>query len=172
MNTFELQIFDDEGRRCTFYTVKWEETDISETDKFLRKYGSDEKLQRSVQELAKFLEIVIGEENGALEGYFKNEDQANALPPTGVHFVGEITINYSNFPLRLYCLRISDSLVILFNGGEKTSETAKGGKTSMTFSEANLFAERILEALYQKEIYITESEREFRNFQGGCEIIL
>jgi uncharacterized SAM-binding protein YcdF (DUF218 family) len=63
-------------------------------------------------------------------------------------------------------------LVVLFNGGEKTAKNAQGGKTSMFFNEANQFAKRILEALQQKEIYITPNKREFRYFKDSEEIYL
>lgn len=172
MNIFELEIFNDEGSRCTFYTVKWQDAHHSETDKFFIKYRNDEKLKRSLQELAKFLEIVIGEENGALKDFFRPENYAEALPPSGTYRVDEVTINYGQFPLRLYCLRISDSLVVLFNGGEKTSQTAQGGKTSMAFQEANQFAKRITEALLEGDIIITNNYREFRSYNGSSEIFL
>jgi hypothetical protein len=172
VNIFALEKFDDQGSRCTFYTVRWEEAELSETDKFFDKFRKDENLKSQLQELAKFLEIVIGDEQGALKDFFRFENTAQALPPSGKYKVGEITINYGNFPLRLYCLRISDSLVVLFNGGEKTSENAQGGNTSMVFREANQFAKRILEALQQKEIYITLNDREFRNFEDSEEIFL
>lgn len=172
MNTFVLEIFDDEGAKCTFYTVRWEYAELSETHKFLDKVKGDARLKNSLQELAKFLEIVIGDEKGALEVFFRFENTAHALPPAGEHQVGEITINYGNFPLRLYCLRISDSLVVLFNGAEKTSKAAQDGKTSMAFHEANQFAKRILEALREKEIYITSDERVFRNSDNSEEIFL
>ena len=161
MNTFTLDIFDDEGYRCTFYTVKWHEAALSETDKFFNKFRDHSHLNQPLQELAKFLTIVIGDEYGALEDFFRFENQAQALPPAGRYRVGEMTINYGNFPLRLYCLRISDRLIVLFNGAEKTSATAQGGKTSMVFTEANQFAKRIANALYDKEILITRDERNF-----------
>lgn len=161
MNTFTLDIFDDEGYRCTFYSVKWQDAALSETDKFFDKFREQSQLKQPLQELAKFLTIVIGDEYGALEDFFKFENQAQALPPAGIYSVGEMTINYGNFPLRLYCLRISDRLVVLFNGAEKTSATAQGGKTSMVFTEANQFAKRIADALYDKEILITRDGRNF-----------
>jgi hypothetical protein len=172
VNIFELEIFDNEGSRCVFYTVRWQDTTLSETDKFFFKYKNDATLKRPLQELAKFLEVVIGEENGALEAYFRFENQAQALPPSGTFKVDEVTVNYGNFPLRLYCLRISESLVILFNGGEKTGRTAQEGKTSLVFQEANRFAKKILDAIYQGDIIITSNNREFRSFDGSSEIIL
>ncbi|MEI7463433.1 MAG: hypothetical protein WCK03_03500, partial [Candidatus Taylorbacteria bacterium] len=146
--------------------------EYNETDKFFDKYASIETFKRSIQELVDFVFRKIGDDTGALQIYFRFEDSAHALPPSGKHTVEEITLNFDNFPLRLYCLRISENLVVLFNGSEKTSQSALAGKTSMTFTEANQFASKILEALYQKTIYITADEREFRNFDGSVEILL
>ena len=36
MNTFALEIFDDQGQVCTFFTVRWEDATLSETDKFFK----------------------------------------------------------------------------------------------------------------------------------------
>lgn len=172
MNTFALEIFDDEGSRCSFYTVRWDETDASETEKFFKKYATKKNFERPIQELSVFITKKIGNETGALEDFFKFENTAQALPPTGRHKIEELTINYGDFPLRLYCLRISNSLVVLFNGSEKTSDSAQGGKTSMVFVEANQFAQRILKALVDKDIYITNNGREFRFYNDSQEILL
>jgi hypothetical protein len=172
VNTFALEIFDDQGQICTFYTVKWEDAALSETDKFFQKFRYDEQLKQSLQELASFLEVVIGDKYGALEDFFRFENTAQALPPPGTYKVEGIFINYGNFPLRLNCLRISETLVVLFNGGEKTAHSAQGGKTSMAFREANIFAKRILDALTEKDIYITTDQRAFRNYDGSDEIII
>ena len=172
MNRFELDIFDDQGKQCTFYTVRWEESRLSETDKFFLKYESDRNFKRPLQELAMFISKKIGDELGALKDFFRFENTAQALPPSGTHKVEGIYINYGNFPLRLYCLRISENLVVLFNGGEKTSNTAQRGKTSMAFHEANFFAKKILTALFHKDIYVTGNQRELRAFNGSDIIIL
>jgi len=172
VNTFALEIFDDQGQVCTFYTVRWEDAELSETDKFFVKYEHDSTLQRPLQELAKFISNKIGDEMGALEDFFRFENAAQALPPSGTYKVQDISIKYGNFPLRLYCLRISENLVVLFNGAEKTAATAQGGRTSMAFQEANIFAKRILDALQQKEIYITTDQRAFRYYDDSDEIII
>lgn len=172
MNTFALEIFDDQGKLCTFYTVRWEDAELSETDKFFLKFSKENQLKQALQELAKFLEVVIGNEYGALEEFFRFENNAQAIPSSGTYKVEDIYINYGNFPLRLYCLRISESLVVLFNGGEKTANTAQQGKTSMAFQEANIFAKRILEALKNKDIYNNDKQRKFLNFNGNEEIYI
>lgn len=172
MNTFALEIFDDQGQVCTFYTVRWEDAKLSETDKFFKKFRNNEQLKYPLRELASFLEVVVGDEYGAKEDFFRFENAAQALPPSGTYKVEDVYINYGNFPLRLYCLRISETLVVLFNGGEKTADTAQGGETSMAFQEANIFAKRIMDALINKDIYITANQREFRYFDGSDDIII
>jgi len=172
VNTFALEIFDDQGQVCTFYTVRWEDAKLSETDKFFVKYENDNTLKRPLQELAKFISKKVGDEMGALKDFFRFENAAQALPPSGNYQVGDIYINFGNFPLRLYCLRMSETLVVLFNGGEKTANTAQGGKTSMVFQEANIFANRIMDALIKNDIYITADQREFRNYDGSDEVII
>ncbi len=134
------------------------------------KYENHSTLQRPLQELAKFISNKIGDELGALEDFFRFENAAHALPPSGTYRVEDLSINFGNFPLRLYCLRLSETLVVLFNGGEKTANTAQGGNTSMAFQEANLFAKRILGALINKEIYLSADQREFRFYTGSDEI--
>jgi hypothetical protein len=38
VNTFALELWDDEAKKCTFYTVRWEDAAQNETDKFFHKY--------------------------------------------------------------------------------------------------------------------------------------
>ena len=172
MNNFVLELFDDQGQVCTFYTVRWEEATMSETDKFFQKFRYDDQFKHSLRELALFLEVVIGDTYGALEHFFRFENFAQALPPTGTYKVQDLNINFGHFPLRLYCFRVSETLVVLFNGAEKTANTAQGGKTGMVFQEANMFANRILEALRDKHIYITADQRAFKSFDGSDDILI
>lgn len=172
MNTFALEIFDDQGQVCTLYTVRWEDAGLSETEKFFQKFRYDERLKHSLRELAIFIEAVVGDTYGALPDFFRFENAAHALPPSGKFRVEDIYLNFGNFPLRLYCLRISQTLVVLFNGDEKTAPTAQGGKTSMVFHEANIFAQRILEALHNADIYITPDQRAFCAYDGSRPIMI
>ena len=91
MNTFALEIFDDQGQVCTFYTVRWEDTTLSETDKFFQKFRYDEQLKNSLRELASFLEEVIGDEHGALEYFFRFENAAQALLDTAMRLNAQLT---------------------------------------------------------------------------------
>lgn len=174
MNTFALEIFDDTGSQCTFYTVRWDYpySETTETDKFFEKFENDPKLERPLMELAQFLTIVIANEYGASNDFFKFEKEAQGLPPSGRYKVEEVTINYANFPLRLYCLKITNHLVVLFNGNEKTSQSAQEGKTRMAFHNANIFAERINKAMADKTLTISEDQRNFNEINNPEPIIL
>lgn len=65
--------------------------------------------------------VEIGQNHGALLELFRFEDEAYALPqpPIGQRMVGLSHIE--NNDLRLYCVWISESIVILANGGVKKS---------------------------------------------------
>lgn len=158
MNSFTVKIWDDEGQRCTLYTVQKEGSNDSETDKFFLKAKKNEKLKRNFQELATFLTDIIGEQDGALPIYFREEQQAHALPPKKSIVKNSITFFHLNYPLRLYCLRISNTILVLFNGDEKTSETAQDGKTSMVFYEALQFTECILKAYLNNEFQFDQDQ--------------
>jgi hypothetical protein len=172
VNIFAIEPYDDEGSQCAFYTVRWDDAEKNETDRFFQKFENDERLQRSIQELAKFLTIVIAEEYGALDDFFRFENKAQALPPAGDYQLGEVAFNFGDFPLRLYCLKITNHLVILFNGDEKTSQSAQDGKTSMVFHDANAFAGKIIAALHDRTIIVDEDQRTLLNYKKQKEILL
>lgn len=156
MSNFSLEIFDDESPKCSFYTVRYLDAEYSETERFILKFRDDERLNLSLMELMNFIDIAIGKKYGARDEFFRHERQAQALPPRpGLR---EVTI-VPNFPLRLYCLKLSDSCVVLFNGGEKTSVTSQEGNTSIAFYEANRLAESILNALRDKTIKLSPNQK-------------
>lgn len=136
MNSFTVEIWDDEGEHCTLFTVRKDGSEHSETDKFFLKAHKNEKLKRNFQELATFITDIIGDQDGALEIYFRDEREAHGLPPKKTIVKETVSYFQMDYPLRLYCLRISHEIVVLFNGDEKTSGPAQDGKTSMAFYEA------------------------------------
>ena len=154
MNNFALEIWDDESEKVTFYTVRNHNAKENETDKFIDKFINDDKNKEYLQEIITLLLEEIGDKYGAKHYFFKrHEKNVTALPPSNVR-LEEITIYFYDNPLRLYCLRLNDELVILFNGDLKTAQTAQDGKTSMTFYEANSYAHIIDEARNDKTIKI------------------
>jgi hypothetical protein len=77
--------------------------------------------------------------------------------------------------LRLYALRVNHrpDLVVLFNGGTKTSQTNQGSRgLHLKWIEACQFARRIEEALRNKEIIVDHKKRKIFSPNGSDEIIL
>lgn len=174
MSTFELEIWDDETEKVTFYTVRWQDAELSETDKFFDKY---EKIdQEATQKLLSLLLDAIGTDHGAIDVFFNRpEDGVFGLPPKGRITVDEITHYFPNFPLRLYALRINDreDLVVLFNGGTKTSQTnQESPDLNLKFKEAVSFGKRIDQALQEGMIVIDEESRTLKSFNGSNDITI
>jgi hypothetical protein len=175
VNTFTLELWDDEADKCTFYSVRWDGAKENETDKFFNKYDSMADFRESAQMLLSFILESIGEDYGAIDALFNRfENEVVGLPNKGKVTVGEIVFLYPNFPLRLYALRENNrqDLVILFNGGVKSSQTNQGSKDlNLKWIEACRFAKRIEEALRNKEIFIDTKKRKILSANGDDEIL-
>jgi hypothetical protein len=95
------------------FTICFEGESFTEFQKFITKSNENAKLQPDLQKILTALQRMLTAV-GFLERYFRPEgkmrDRVSALP-----------IQKSN--LRLYCLRLSDSVLIVGNGGEKKSKT-------------------------------------------------
>ena len=176
MNTFALEVWDNESSKCTFYSVRWVDTENNETDKFFNKYDSLPQWKGATQLLLSFILDSIGEDHGAIDALFNRfENEVVGLPNKGKVAVGEIVFLFPNFPLRLYALRINNrtDLVVLFNGGLKTSQTNQGsGDLSLKWREACRFARRIDEALRNREIIVDQKKRLLLTDDGDEEIWL
>lgn len=176
MNTFILEIWDDESDKCTFYTVRKEGAKNNETDKFFYKYSAIPELVRNVQELLSFILESIGNYYGAIDILFnRHENQVIGLPNKGKVILGDASFLFPNFPLRLYALRINDrsDLVVLFNGGRKTAQTnQESTDLNLKWIEACQFAKRIEEALRTREILIDIKNRNLIAADGRDEIVL
>lgn len=173
MNTFVLEIWDDESERVSFYSVRWEDTELSEMDKFLIRMKSISAVKRPLQELLNLILNVIGDTYGASEEFFNRfENNVTALPPHGTVKISQVQLNYKGCPLRLYCLVLSEEVVVLFNGGIKDSRSVQESTDSITtkFYEANEFGKRILAALRAGEIFV--EGRRIVDYKGDTEIYL
>jgi hypothetical protein len=176
VNIFALEVWDDEGRKCSFYTVRWEDSDKNETDRFFDKYDAIPELKIATQQLLSFVLDSVGDDHGAIDALFnRSENEVTGLPNTGRVTVKQIHFAYPNFPLRLYALRINNrnDVVILFNGGIKSAWTNQESKDiHLKWVEACQFAKRIEDALKDGEIRIDENKRKFISANGDNEIFL
>lgn len=112
----------------TYYTVRLEAADDaeerpSETDDFFERFGTDDSEHgEAFEQLFDLLEAIGA--RGAYERFFRFEERAWALPGKRSS-VGFLLENEGEQPsnLRLYCILLSDSVVVLCNGGVKTART-------------------------------------------------
>jgi hypothetical protein len=96
----------------SLYTIIFENSEVSEFEKFMEKFKDNASLQRDYQLILLALDKITS--HGALERNFRPE--------------GKISDNMVALPieksrLRLYCLRLTDKVLILGNGGEKNTKT-------------------------------------------------
>ena len=84
----------------------------SEFEKFLNEFKDNATYNRDFNVILLALSKII--DKGALERFFRNEGRMNDN-------VKALAIDSRK--LRLYCLRISDQILILGNGGVKTTRT-------------------------------------------------
>lgn len=111
MSEVELILLN-EGNKCTLYSIQFASEDNSEYERFYAKFIEDAKLNRDLLRIVQIIDKIADE--GALERLFRPEgrmkDSVVALPVL-------------SSKLRLYCLRLSDGILILGNGGLKNSRT-------------------------------------------------
>ncbi|MBO7082604.1 MAG: hypothetical protein J6W30_02025 [Bacteroidales bacterium] len=96
----------------TMYTIQFTGEELSEYEKFVQRFKVSAELKRDYQIIIYALSKIAN--NGAMERYFRPEGKMNdnvcALP-------------VDSGKLRLYCLRITDKILIIGNGGLKTTKT-------------------------------------------------
>ena len=106
----EIELFE-EHQTVNFYTLRFQD-EATEVDKFLDQFPEGCEYNEDIDIIIKWIEQ-IGE-RGALECYFRTEGKI-------VDRVCAIPIETAS--LRLYVIRLTENIVILGNGGIKSSAT-------------------------------------------------
>lgn len=101
-----------EGENCTLYSIQFASEDKSEYERFYEKFIANAKLNPDLFKIVQIVDRIA--EHGALERYFRYE---------GKHNDSVFALPAFSSKLRLYCLRLSDKILILGNGGIKNSRT-------------------------------------------------
>ena len=154
MNTFALLIEIKSYRLVKYYTVRFEDEQNNEFAKFVAIHKRDTNIATEFNDIMAWIRDYLGCRYGALEKYFRHEKKAQALPPSA-RFL-EITYEAN---LRLYCYRISDHVVILFNGGVKTKTIDNAHDCPVVgthFDMANLLCAALDKAFISKEIQLND----------------
>ena len=105
--------------RVRYYSVLLEGQEECEFARFWKRMEEIRGLDDELNDMYVWLTL-IGNKYGARKDFFREERHAQALPPINrIAKIGPVP-----GALRLYCLRLSDTVVILFNGGIKTKREA------------------------------------------------
>lgn len=150
-----------------FYTVRLERKDgewenETETDKFFKEFLDQPEKPSHGAELVYNSIVEIGK-RGAKERYFRFENRANAPPPSAntLAELGQSKETRGDI-LRLYCIRLSENVVILTNGDRKSMDAAQDcPNVAPHFRLANNLAKKIGEAIVNKEIVVNGKSLQF-----------
>ena len=102
----------------SLYSICFDNTEESEFENFLNKFKEESTLNKDFQTILVALAKII--ERGALERFFRMEGKMND---------DVYALSLDSHKLRLYCLRISDQILILGNGGIKDTRTYQEDET-------------------------------------------
>lgn len=138
----------EEHDAVNFYNVHLGEEELSELERFFEKFPESCEYDEDIDTIIAWLDR-IGE-NGDLERYFRYEgkfgDGVSAIP-----------IETSN--LRLYCIRLSDKILIFGNGGIKDCATWQESESLSDYEETLVDTSRFISSrLSNGTLYIVDKE--------------
>lgn len=137
--------------KVSYYSVCSEGEEKSLFDQFVTQFKAIETLTE-LQQIIYWLKEV-GNRYGAKQYLFRSEEKASALPPPARYLEGETGT------LRLYCTPLNENVVILFSGGQKTTQRAQDcPNVSGHFRLANKIVQAIDQSLKDRDIYWNEYE--------------
>jgi hypothetical protein len=102
----------EQSEKVSFYSISFQMDRTTEFERFLSKFEEEAEFNEDYQRILAALEIIL--DRGALERYFRPEGSINDN-------LCAIPIESGN--IRLFCLRISDQILILGNEDKKTTRT-------------------------------------------------
>ncbi|MBI2284191.1 MAG: hypothetical protein HYU71_10815 [Bacteroidetes bacterium] len=153
-----IPIFIDEFERVQYYTVRLEGRAVSEFKDFQTRLGKNAEDRVELSEINRYIEK-IGNEYGAYPEHFRHEEAAEALPP-GYHTFIE-TDNYNDYGLRLYCIRLCPSVVILLNGDRKVNQKAQRCPNCRPhFEKASIISKAINRAIVDGYMRVVDEKME------------
>ena len=142
-----------ESENCTVYTLQFLHDTENEFEKFVSKFIDDAEYSEDYSRIAAFITRIA--RMGAKERFFRWEGKATdsvvALPVIASK-------------LRLYCLRLSDKILILGNGGVKKTRTYEEDKNLKAYVMTLQKFEKLLnEGIADGSVTVTESSIETDN---------
>lgn len=113
MDKAELEIVE-QSEQVSLYSIRFNGQDKTEFERFLQTFKDNAELNGDFQRIVYAVSRILA--NGVLERYFR---------PEGGYGDGVCAVPIESGQLRLYCLRMSDQILIIGNGGIKTTRTTQ-----------------------------------------------
>ena len=152
----------EEYEKVNFYSIRLAGEELTELEVFFDKFPEGCDYDEEIDVIISWIDQIA--ERGALERYFRPEGKYD-------DGVGVIPIDVGN-KLRLYCLRLSDKILIFGNGGVKNSRSWQESETLAPYVKLLMDTSRFISSrikdgtlvLVDKEIvgnlYFTRYEKE------------
>lgn len=141
-----------EFAKVQFYSVRIEGKKHSEFRDFNIRMGQGERNLLELADINRYIKQ-IGQKYGAQKRFFRDEASAEALPPPSHQFIE--SDHYGDFGLRLYCIRLCSTIVVLLNGDRKTALTAQNcPNCAPHFRIANKISNQITTAITDGYIHM------------------
>ncbi len=143
--------------KVQYYSIYIDHKPLTEFRDFIKRMAEKDDCIIELGEINRHIQR-IGQKLGAHPHHFKSEDAAEALPPPYHYFESDLTGAYG---LRLYCIRLSPSIVILLNGDRKTAlKVNKCPHCFPHFDLARKLSKKITQAIVDRDIEIDEENKE------------
>jgi len=123
----------EEHEAVNFYSIMLEGEELTELEKFFDKFPVGCEYDEEMDVIVAWLDR-IGE-TGALERYFR---------PEGKHGDGVSAIPIESGKLRLYCLRLSDKILIFGNGDAKDTKSWQESETLSAYVQLLMDTSRFI----------------------------
>lgn len=115
----------EEYENVNFYSIRLNGEELTEVERFFEKFPIGSKYDAEVDVILAWMEKIA--EKGALERYFRPEGKFG-------DGVGVIPVDVGN-KLRLYCLRLSNKILVFGNGGVKDAKRWEESSTLAPYVE-------------------------------------
>ena len=144
----------EQSDNVSLYSICFDGNAVSEYETFVQKFKDDAKLNTDYKNIILALEKIVAV--GAFERFFRPEGKMNDR-------VAALSIDSRK--LRLYCLRISDQILIVGNGGRKDTRTyEESAELSGYVMDLQAFDKILTEA--QKEGSVTIEKNVITGIEG------
>lgn len=132
MGEYDIRLIE-EHEAVNFYSIMLEGEELTELEKFFDKFPVGCEYDEEMDVIVAWLDR-IGE-TGALERYFRSE---------GKYGDGVSAIHIESGKLRLYCLRLSDKILIFGNGDAKDTKSWQESETLSAYVQLLMDTSRFI----------------------------